>query len=176
MMLSWKIRYFDRAGKQFKDRCLYLQTKALDPVTRAAIELVIKNKSSQTEREILKYRHLFIQGNPENGLTFQNGWDDDVGQCFCLHDYFEDETGKEMHLQEMGPILTGSPTAVLVPRGAKQHDLDLMFSQRKPIPVATVSLNDEDVRLLGYFARDLYIYDQTVDRFVSLHSVRPSAR
>ena len=45
MMLLWKIRYLDRSDKQFKDRYLYLNTKSLDPVTRATVELVAESKS-----------------------------------------------------------------------------------------------------------------------------------
>ena len=46
MMLFWKIRYLDRAEKQFKDRYLYLHTKTLDPVARATIELVAERLPS----------------------------------------------------------------------------------------------------------------------------------
>lgn len=59
MMLFWKIRCLDRADKQFKDRCLYLNTKKLAPVERAAVELIVQNDSSNTKREILKYRHFY---------------------------------------------------------------------------------------------------------------------
>ena len=47
MMLFWKIRYLDRTDKQFKDRHLYLRTETLEPVTRAAIELVTEPKSGE---------------------------------------------------------------------------------------------------------------------------------
>jgi hypothetical protein len=40
MILHWTIRYLDRTGKQPKSGYLYLDTKPLDPVTRAAVELV----------------------------------------------------------------------------------------------------------------------------------------
>jgi len=52
-------------------------------------------------------------------------------------------------------ILTGNPTAVIVPSRAKQHDLDYMFAEAKPMPIAEVSLSAEESRLLGYFVRDL---------------------
>ena len=61
MLLHWKIRYLDRTDKQFKDRNLYLNTKTLDPVMQATVEFVISNDSLRTEREILKYRHLFVE-------------------------------------------------------------------------------------------------------------------
>lgn len=153
MMLFWKIRYLDRSDKQFKDRSLFLHTKTLDPVTRAAIELVIEGKSSQTERDILKFRHLFQERDLDSMSGEMQGWGEFRG--VCLTEYFEDETGAEMTLQAMGPILTGSPTAMLVPSGARQHDIDLMLSEAKAIPVAGITLTPDETRLLGYFARDL---------------------
>jgi hypothetical protein len=153
MMLFWKIRYLDRADKQFKDRCLYLHTKMLDPVTRAAAELIIENKSARTEREILKYRHLFVEGSIDKAPGNPQEWD--KFNTVFLTEYFEDETSKEITPDEMAQIMTGSPTARLVPSGAKQHDIDLMFAQPKPIPLAEVSLSPDELRLLGYFVRDL---------------------
>jgi hypothetical protein len=72
-----------------------------------------------------------------------------------VSDYFEDETGKEITRDELGQILTGDPTVRFVPGGAKQHDIDLMFAEPKPDPLAEVYLSAEEVRLLGYFVRDL---------------------
>ena len=111
MMLFWKIRYLHRADQQFKDRNLYLQTKTLDPVTQAAVELVALNQSSKTERDIMKYRHLFREDKSTAGPGDPNNWDSfrTVGPS----EYFEDETGKEITDQDMGPILTDSPTARL---------------------------------------------------------------
>jgi hypothetical protein len=153
MFLFWKIRYLDRADKQFKDRCLYLNTKALDPVTRAAVEIVVENRSANTQREILKYRHLFAEGVQANAP--RDPHELDIHRGFCLPDYFEDETCREITLDEMAQSLTGSPTARAIPRGAKQHDFDLMFAEPKPIPLDEVSLSAEATRLFGYFVRDL---------------------
>ncbi|HEY7427284.1 MAG TPA: hypothetical protein VH682_23825 [Gemmataceae bacterium] len=153
MFLFWKIRYLDRADKQFKDRCLYLNTKTLVPVTRAAVEIVVANRSANTQREILKYRHLFVEGAQTNGPRDPHELNTHYG--FCLHDYFEDEAGKEITPDEIAQILTGNPTARAIPRRAKQHDIDLMFAEPKPIPLAEVSLSAEEARLLGYFVRDL---------------------
>jgi hypothetical protein len=153
MILFWKVRYLDSADREFKDRDLYLDTRTLDPVKRAAIELVVECKSSKTERDILKYRHLFHEDNPESPAGTLQGWGS--FETFALDDYFEDETGKEITLQELGPLLTGSLKTVVVPRGAKQHDLDLMLAEKKPIPIAEVSLTPEEIRLLGYFSREL---------------------
>ena len=153
MMLSWKIRYLNRADKQFKDRHLFLDTKMLDPVTRAAVEFVVDNESRKTEREILNYRHLFVENQSGTipGNIQQWGNFITVGPS----EYFEDETGKELTLQEMGPILTGSPFTVFIPNGAKQHHIDFMFSEPKSIPVAGITLDSAQLRLLGIFDRDL---------------------
>ncbi len=153
MMLFWKIRYLDRTDKQFKDRYRRLDTMTLDPVARAAVELVAENGSHKTEREILKYRHLFVGGTLESLTGGSKNWDKflSVGPS----EYLEDETGREIAHDEMAQILTGNPAARVIPSGAKQHDIDLMLAEPKPIPVAGVSLSSEEVRLLGYFARDL---------------------
>lgn len=152
-MLLWKIRYLDRSDKQFKDRFLYLHTKKLDPVTRAAVELIVENKSSRTEREILKFRHLFTEGSLEDVRDNPDDWD--KFSTVFLIDYCEDEAGKELTPDEMAQIVTGSPTVRAIPRGARQHDIDLMFAEPEPIPLAEVSLSPEAARLLGYFVRDL---------------------
>jgi hypothetical protein len=155
MMLMWKIRFLDQTDREFKDRCLYLDTNTLDAVTRAAVEFVAHNKTSKTEQGIFKFRHLFIEdksGNGPPGNTAEWGSCRSVGPS----EYFEDETGKEITGDEMAQIWTANPTARLIPSGAKQHDIELMFSERKPIPVAEISLSAEDIRLLGYFGRDLH--------------------
>lgn len=38
MMLSWKVRYLDRADGSFKDRCLFLESDTLPPAERAVKE------------------------------------------------------------------------------------------------------------------------------------------
>jgi hypothetical protein len=153
MMLFWKIRYLDRADKVFKDRYLYLHTRTLDPVTCAAVELVAENRSSRTQREILKYRHLFVEQELSAVHANQNDWDRLIG--VGPSEYFEDETGKEFTHDDMARIITGSSTARAIPPGAKQHDIDFMLAEPKPIPLADVSLTSDELRLLGYFVRDL---------------------
>lgn len=152
MMLLWKIRYLDRLDKQFKDRYLSLDTKTLDPVTRVAVELVVQNKSPKTERDILRYRRLFTEYELASLPTDPTDLARIIGG---VSGYFEGETGKEITEREMGPIVTGSPTARLIPSGARQHDIDFMLSDPTPVPVAEITLTSEEVRLFGYFVRDL---------------------
>jgi len=153
MMLSWKIRYLDKTDKRFKDRYLELNTESLEPAARAAVELIVESKSSRTERGILKFRHLFVERTLEE-VSVGCNVADSLTSVF-LHDYFEDETGREISRNEMARIMTGSPTAIAIPPGAKQHDIDLMLAEPKPVPLVEVSLSADEVRLLGYFVRDL---------------------
>lgn len=154
MLIFWRIRYFDRTDKQFKDRDLFLDTAALPPAKRAAVEFLAESKSSGNDREVLKFRSLFAEGS-------WNDWGEKrlntIGEMksFSLHHYFEDENGGEITMAEIGPILTGDPNTVLVPSGAKQHDIDYMFAEKPPVPVAEVTLSTDEIRLFGYFVRDL---------------------
>jgi hypothetical protein len=153
MMLFWKIRYLDRNDTQFKDRYLYLNTKTLDAVTRASVELLAESRSSRTEREILKYKRLFVEGTVD-GVPGDSPSNWDKFKTVCPSEYFEDETGKEISADEIGRILTGNSTARAIPHGARQHDIDFMFAEPKPVPLAEVSLSLEEIRLLGVFVRD----------------------
>jgi hypothetical protein len=153
VLLFWKIRYFDRTDRDFKDRSLYLHTPSLDPVTRAAVELVVENRSPGANREILKYRNLFVEGTLQGPPGGVKEWDRFVG--VGPSEYFEDETGKELTLREMGPLLTGDPNTLFLPRGFRPHDAEFMLAQPGPIPLAEVSLTEDEVRLLAYFCRDI---------------------
>jgi len=72
-----------------------------------------------------------------------------------VSDYFEDEAGRELTPDQTAQILTGNPTARMLPPGAKRHDIDFMLAEHTPIPLAEVSLTPDEIRLLGYFVRDL---------------------
>ena len=77
-----------------------------------------------------------------------------LSRQFFLVDYVEDEIGNELTLQEAGELLTGNPNVIHVPSGTKQHDLDFMLSEKTPPPIAEVSLDENELRLLAYFTRD----------------------
>jgi hypothetical protein len=82
MMLSWAIRYLDKAGKRITNRTLYLQTQSLEPTLRAAVELVVESKTRRTEQDILKFRHLFVECSPEEaGIDLNNA---DSFNSICL--------------------------------------------------------------------------------------------
>ena len=152
MLILWRIRYLDRTDKQFKDRDLFLDTDTLPPAMRAAVEIAVETKTSQSEREFLKYRSLYWQQKPQD--VAERWQAASKTTTFSIPNYFEDETGTEITLYEMGPVLTGDPTARFFPGNAKQHDIDLMLAEPTPIPLVTVSLTQDEIRLLGYFTRD----------------------
>lgn len=138
MMLFWKIRYLDRRDKTFKDRYLYLLTETLDPVTRAAIELVTEAKSDQDRRQILRFKPLFEERTPGTLPTSMDG----IGEFRSVGptEYFEDETGAEIKKHELWDYLK--------PEDAPEPE------PPPPVPVAEVSLSEDEVRLLAYFLRD----------------------
>jgi len=154
MLIFWRIRYLDRAERRLKYRQLFLDTATLPPATKAAVELTVETKSQGSDRDFLKHRSLFC----EDSLRDINTEPMQAGRgmiAFSLPNYFEDETGTEIAWPEIGPILTGDPNTILAPSGIKKHDIDLVRSEGKTLPIADVSLSDEEVRLLGYFVRDV---------------------
>jgi hypothetical protein len=138
MMLFWKIRYLDRTDNQFKDRYLYLRTETLDPVTRAAVEFISESKFRNDERQVLRFRSLFVEGRPDTLPTSMDGLDEfrNVGPT----EYLEDETGREIKKHELWEYLK--------PEDAPELEAP------PPVPVASVHLTDDEIRLLAYFLRD----------------------
>jgi hypothetical protein len=150
MLIFWRIRYLDRKDRQFKDRDVFLDTTTLPPARRAAVELHLECWKGHSERDILKSRSLFNEGSLD---TVPQG--DRVSfRSISFPDYFEDDAGNEITLAEIGPILTGDPNTVMIPTGAQQHDIDFILAAKEPLPVDGVFLSSEEVRILGYFARD----------------------
>lgn len=155
MHLFWQIRYFDSREKVFKDRDLWLDTNALDPVTKAAVEAARELKDWGNGRKMLRFRHLFREEKyVETELEATNGRHSE-GAFFCVPGYFEDENGKELTPKEMGVAVTGDPNAVLLPASAKQHDIDFMFAPKPSIDLSKVQVASTDLNTLGYFSRDL---------------------
>jgi hypothetical protein len=155
MLLFWRIRYLDTTDRQFKDRDLWLNTDDLDPMTKAEVELCQSTREASNDRGMLRYKHLFEEKNYTpaklNELLKRCGAMSGVS----IYDYFEDENGRELTGTEVARIVTASPTAFMVPPGAKQHDIDYMLADKPPIRLEELSLTNEQLTLLGYFARDL---------------------
>jgi len=155
MLLFWGIRYLDSRDRTFKDRALWLETDTLDPVERTAVEYLAQLKGSGREREWLRYRHLFreerVSGDQLNARVERHGGMRSV----FLHDFFEDENGRELTWKRIAEILTGDPNAIMFPAGTRQHDIDYALADKRPIPIDQIKLSADDLRILGYFTRDL---------------------
>jgi hypothetical protein len=155
MVLLWRIRFLDTRDKVFKNRELSLDTSTLDPATQVAVELCDQLRESGHRRDILRHRHLFREGcgagEERRELTRRCG---SVGSV-CIPDYFEDENGNELNKGQLAVILTGNPSACVLPTGAKQYDINWLLSDRRPIPWDQVSLSQRQLKVLGYFTRDL---------------------
>jgi len=155
MNLFWQIRYLDTREKQFKDRDLWLDTGTLDDTTKVAVELACELKDIGHRRDMLRYRHLFCEKNHAKGelnRLFQRH--NNISTVF-IHDYFEDENGNELSNKQMAAILTDNPNAIMFPGGTKQHDIDYVLADNQPIPIDQISLSQDQLKVLGYFARDL---------------------
>ena len=151
MMLFWKIRYFDRNRRKLDDRLLYLDTSRLSPELRAVVEIVAEAKTNAEKRKIIQFKHLFTEGKIEDaGEPAEWEMFSFVGPS----EYFEDCDGNELSQDDLGSLITGKQNVRTIPHGARQHDIDLMFSAAKPIPLEVV-VSQEEIDLLGLFDRDL---------------------
>lgn len=154
MILFWRIRYLDAHDKQFRDRNLWLDTNALEPVTKAALELCAELQRPGGGRRMLRYRRLFQERtfSPDEmtNMVHQHG-DIDI---FCLPDYFEDENGKELTRKQMAVILTGNPNANMFPPGTKQHDIEFTLAPKSEVDLLQVRIPEADLNTLAYFSRD----------------------
>lgn len=155
MLLLWKIQCLDSHDRQFKDRSLWLETDTLELAAREAVELCHQLCDSSDQRRWLKFRHLFrIEDTASEDLKARSERHTRTSTV-VIHDYFEDEQGQEITRKQMAEILTGSATAVLVPAGARQHDIDFMLAVKRPIQLDQLSVSVDDLKILGIFARDL---------------------
>lgn len=155
MLLFWRIRYLDTRDKTFKDRDLWLDTDTLAPAMKAAVELAQVIGSKGAGREMLKYRPLFKE-SALSPAEIQE-WTIKCGSFsgVCVTEYFEDEKGDGLNRNQLAVALSGNPGAISIPPGAKQHDIKLILSDRRPIPLDQVLLSQDQLETLGYFARDL---------------------
>jgi hypothetical protein len=155
MLLFWRIRYLDTRDKQFKNRDLWLETNDLEPVGKAAVELVNEARRTDHGRDMLRFRHLFREGD-KPALTAKEICEKHGGmEGFCLPDYLEDENGNELTNKQTAVILTGNPEAVMFPGSFRPHDVEYCMAEPRPIPLRTVSVPQDSLAILGYFARDV---------------------
>ena len=142
MLIFWRIRYLDRNERTFKDRDLFVDTDTLPAADRAAVELVVERKSSRSQRDVLKLRHLFREGGVD-AVPHERHLSVGKTTMFSLSDYLEDEECNEIRPGEIWKYLK-----------PEQGDESEALPERKPVPLAEDSLNSDEVRLLGYFTRD----------------------
>ncbi len=153
MLLFWRIRYFDRNDRQFRNRDLFLDTATLPAAKRTAVELLAESEGGRKNREFCRFKSLFT----EDDLT---NWLGKVGQghgrtvSFCIPDYLEDETGREISQRELGPLVTGNPDAIMIRGNVRQHDIEYMQAEMPPVPDASDIAKPDEIHLLGQFVRD----------------------
>jgi hypothetical protein len=152
--IIWKIRYFDRNERAFRDRGLYVDTATLAVAEQHALELIVQRRSLGQERDILPFRVHFRELTDEDWRK-NNGSPFGSFSVFSLMDYIEDELGNEITREERGPLITGNPNAILIPAGADQADINLMFGPSIPYDLDSKTLSNEELRVIAYFVRDI---------------------
>lgn len=145
MLIHWKIRYFHRGERHFRDRYLYLDTGTLDPATRAAVELIAEDDTLRFGRDIFRYRHLFVEQETPNFPGNPADFEKHIGVGPV--EYLEDEARQEINGRELGPLLTGDPDAILLPSGTRPHDAELMLATPQPIPLAEIALTPDEIKM-----------------------------
>jgi len=154
MIIDWKVRCFSRTKKCFFDRNLLLDTKALDLVTRNRVELCMAQRHS-SDREILKYRHLFRERGP---FLPGEGFGEDSFHMFAVEDYFEDDDGKEISLTEAIRIKEGNDSIIVFPSHYRSHDIALSMSNNSPVPdnpQEHINFSQTEIDSLAYFVKDI---------------------
>lgn len=148
MLIMWTVHCIGRDGVRRDDRQLKCVTDELESVTRSALEMMIKSESYKDGR-ILKFRKYFNEREMSDEEFRKHG---DFNWMF-LPQYWEDENGESLSQNEVAALLTGNPTAVFVPPGFQQHDIDLWLTGRRPVSFDK-QITDDDLKTLAYFVRD----------------------
>lgn len=146
MLLSWRIRYLDSRDRRFKDRDLWLSTDDLDPVSKAAVEATYALCDSN-RRPMLRHRSLFKPEQPRVSPLAQR-------VMFCIPEYFEDETGREISLRNVAVTLSDNPDAVMFPSGFQPHDVEFCMAEKPAIRLEDIRLQPDQLHILGLFTRD----------------------
>lgn len=150
MLLILTVSVINRTNKELAKKNLILDTEKLEPAVRAVVELIAEDPAIKLKPKILRYRHLFT-AELSSSTQYVEGKVVTVGPS----DYWEDESGQRISLNEVIRIQTGNPGAIAIPRGFEDHDLELMLSESKPLPCGQRVISQKEVRLLGIFDRDI---------------------
>jgi hypothetical protein len=154
MLLIWNIRYLDTADREFKSRWLILDTESLDVAQKAAVELARSGTGTEGNRQILKHRHLFRECSSSD---WEEAWPKYKGRVsnFSVTDYFEDEGGSELTPNRMAVTITGNPNAKAFPGNMPRHYVEYACGPSIPIPLHSLSISAESLKVLELFSRDL---------------------
>ena len=155
MRLFWTIRYLDTRDRQFKNRNLRLGTDTLAPAMKAAIEIIADRNSWSRERELLKYRNLFQEVTCAEQNAAARPEQTGSTRFVFWPDYFEDENGQELTRKRMAVTLAGNPEAEYFDARFTQNDIAYFQAEKPPIDVDQVTMTPEQLKILGYFVRDL---------------------
>jgi hypothetical protein len=150
MIVVWKIRCFHRERKEWFDRRLCADTSTLDPVTRHLVEFCMED--SNRWEEILTHRNAFHEGPAPTDLCGRGG-----AVYFGVPNYFEDETGVQITLNEVAQVVTGLKDAIAVQTGLREDEIRLFYGGFTVLPASVLSgitLDQSEVDALASFLRD----------------------
>jgi hypothetical protein len=154
MFLCWKVRYYDRGDKLFKDRDLYLDTDTLDHIAKAAVELCHAMDERGHGRGMLRFRHLFQEHRYTHSeietLVERHG--SYIG--FCVTDYFEDDIGNDVSGTPVN-VMHDEQLITFVLPGVSKRRAAAPKSTRTPIDFTKISVPPQHLTALGYFSRDM---------------------
>lgn len=153
MLLVWKVRYIDSRDSQLKNRNLWLDTKTLDPVKKAAVEMCCEADRSGNRRSMLRYRSLFQEEKGADQLNELMKRSDNVSM-FCVFDYFEDDNSKELTRNQVAVIQTGNPNTIVFPPGAKRHDIEFELAPQTEVDLNQTQIPEVDLKAMEHFSRD----------------------
>ncbi|MCH8047375.1 MAG: hypothetical protein IID44_27050 [Planctomycetes bacterium] len=135
-VVTWRVRYIDRASKKLYDRDLLLDETRLGKGERDRLSAILDREHSGLE--ILKYRQFFKEVSENTFAESIAGWTAARVPIFFVNtimggiEYFEDELGNPLDaiglVQIMSgtqnPIILGNPTSVLRlgPANIKERD------------------------------------------------------
>jgi hypothetical protein len=155
MLLFWRIRYLDEKDGDWKNRDLWLDTNSIDPVSKAALEMIVALKSSSQVRRVRAFRGLFQEKTLSEQEWRQLVDSQGTPRHIFVEDYFEDENGDELTSKKLALALTGNPDAVMFPRGSTPNDIEYFQADKQPIELSQIAVPPDQLGILSYFVRDL---------------------
>lgn len=139
MILDWKIRCLHTQKKEFFDRSLFLDMRALPPERRIALEAFIESRPDNTnDRGWLRFKSWFDElSSNEERLRRIEGARHFSG--FSLVEYFEDELGQEISMNKIAQVLLGDENAFATHGAVAPHEWDWIMANRQGVPVVNIA-------------------------------------